>query len=363
MNKNQPIFIISNEPWGDIWYSKQHYANELSKKGYTVFFVNAPSSWKFKDLFSFSIEQKKIKENLTVLEYRNFLPVRIIPSLIMRINDYINYYKFNRVFQIQESLMWSFDPLRFIYKPLSKNIIYHIADPYMSIDATKKFHPILEKKASKLVCTSPHYFNYFKKKGYTNILQIPHAISEEEYKIDLNEVSQIKKNYGKFILFVGTLNDDVDFSLIEKITKNINVNFILLGKDNEEKSIRKRVNFNGNLHYLGVVHAQKLKNYIAASEVCITVYKFNLDKGVGSRSPLKILNYLVQKKPIVTSIDSEIIELENKVIFKINNKEDFIYLLKEILEGNKKIDTESINNFLSKRTYPIFINNILGSSF
>ena len=30
--ENQTILVTSNEPWGDLWYSKQNYAYELSKK-------------------------------------------------------------------------------------------------------------------------------------------------------------------------------------------------------------------------------------------------------------------------------------------------------------------------------------------
>ena len=53
-SNGQTIFIISNEHWGPVWYSKHHYANELSASN-IVYFINPPSKWKFTNLFSFGI--------------------------------------------------------------------------------------------------------------------------------------------------------------------------------------------------------------------------------------------------------------------------------------------------------------------
>ena len=45
------IFLFSNEPWSDMWYSKHHYAAELAKR-HEVYFVNMPERWRPTDLFS-----------------------------------------------------------------------------------------------------------------------------------------------------------------------------------------------------------------------------------------------------------------------------------------------------------------------
>ncbi|GIV43052.1 MAG: hypothetical protein KatS3mg035_0175 [Bacteroidia bacterium] len=72
--ENQNIVIISNEPWGDIWYSKQNYAYELSKLGNKVYFIDPPQPYELKNLFSNHFTLKKYSENLSIIQYRNRLP-------------------------------------------------------------------------------------------------------------------------------------------------------------------------------------------------------------------------------------------------------------------------------------------------
>ena len=61
MQKELPhtIFLTSNEPWGDVWFSKQHYANELAKMGHQVYFLNAPTGWSPKNLFRINLRVEK----------------------------------------------------------------------------------------------------------------------------------------------------------------------------------------------------------------------------------------------------------------------------------------------------------------
>src|SRR5215216_5648547 len=81
---NQNILIISNEPWGNIWYSKHNYANELSKKN-KVFFLNPPMPFKFSNFLNFKIKEEKVSDTLTILQYSNLLPVSF--AGLWKLND------------------------------------------------------------------------------------------------------------------------------------------------------------------------------------------------------------------------------------------------------------------------------------
>ena len=92
--KERTILIVSNEPWGDVWFSKQHYAYELSKMGHQVFFINPTSRWSIKNLFSFSVKLNQTNENITLVNYQNNFPQTIFNKFFTKLNDLINFIKF-----------------------------------------------------------------------------------------------------------------------------------------------------------------------------------------------------------------------------------------------------------------------------
>lgn len=355
-----PIIIISNEPWGKIWYSKQHYANELSKLGYQVIFIESPKYWNWRNIFNFKINQTKIKENLKIISYNNNLPIRIFPKTFKLLNDTLNLLKLKKIIT-KDAITWTFDPIRFSDFKITGKQVYHVVDPYMILPSTKEFDLSIAKNSDVIICTSTDYLKHYSNKfPEKKVLHIPHLISEDEFNVNEDEVKRINNELGHFVLFTGTLNRDVDFNLLYDTAKSINTKLVLIGKDNDEKSIYERGLLNQqNISFLGVKHAQDIKNYIAASQVCIVAYDFELKKRGENRSPLKILNYISQFKPVVTTIRSEIPTLNNQIIYEASNKEDFIKKVQQGLNNNLTINRDLTKKYLSDHTYTKGINKIL----
>jgi hypothetical protein len=109
--ENQNILIISNQPWGDVWYSKQNYAYKLSKLGNQVIFVDPPSPYQFKNLFFNQFTLKNYTDNLSILSYKNRLPASKFNVLNNQwvTKDLENYLLSNG---IKEYILWTFDPVR-----------------------------------------------------------------------------------------------------------------------------------------------------------------------------------------------------------------------------------------------------------
>jgi teichuronic acid biosynthesis glycosyltransferase TuaH len=360
---NLKIFLLSNEPWGELWFSKHHYANELSKLGYEVYFVNAPKSWKISHLWNRGFKITKYSNNLNIVDYNNIIPLRLFLKLAIFFNDFFLHKVLKKHLNINENdLQWTFDPLRFVFFSLCKRLIFHVADPYMSLSPTKHFHHLLANKALKIICTSPHYETFYRNIGYNNTLLIPHMVSKDEFDIDLDLAYELKSKYGRYILLVGTINSDVDLELLKAVAdNNPDENLLIAGSLHIENGIFNSLLTRENVVYLGVINAKLLKDYIYSSEVCITGYYFNLNKGIGSRSPLKLLNYLCQYKPIVTSIDSEIPDLENLAIYKAKDLEDFLNYIKKALCHSLTIDTKAVSTYLNNHQYPNAIQKILNN--
>jgi hypothetical protein len=85
--ENKTIYLISNEAWGPLWYSKHNYAVALSKQN-TVVFIDPAPKYQIRNLFSANIELKKIKEDLFVLSYANVFPANQKFALLFWLNEF-----------------------------------------------------------------------------------------------------------------------------------------------------------------------------------------------------------------------------------------------------------------------------------
>ncbi|MBX2959498.1 MAG: glycosyltransferase [Flavobacteriales bacterium] len=124
--KERKILIISSEEWDHIKLSKHHYAIELAKKGNKVFFLEPPIREKTRYYF----KEKKINENLTIIENRFFFPYIIKFHFTPLFNFLIKFHIKSLISKYGDfDIVWSFSSL---YQDLkvfnSKLIIYHLVD-------------------------------------------------------------------------------------------------------------------------------------------------------------------------------------------------------------------------------------------
>ena len=84
--EDQTILIISNEPWGDMWYSKHNWANELSNKN-KVYFINPPEKWSPTHLFSSNTTVTNYSKSLSIVDYNNRFPFTR-NEIIFRVNEF-----------------------------------------------------------------------------------------------------------------------------------------------------------------------------------------------------------------------------------------------------------------------------------
>lgn len=355
------IFLSSNEPWGDIWFSKQHFANELALLGHQVFFINAPQKWSFKHLFKPSLQVTKITTNLSVVDYNNPFPLRINKAFFLKLNDYWIGKKLKSLNQAKNPVIWwQFDPFRFVhlYSFLQATRIYHVVDPYQHIWSDIE----LAKRADLLVLVSQLYekdYPEFNKKS----IYIPHGISKNELLLDNNKLDKIRQELGEgYLIFVGTINPDVDLELLYKIATEIkNQKLVLIGPTNvhpTDEAFLKQVFAHKNVAYLGSKKATELKEYIALASIGIVPYKNKKVQNV-HRTPLKLLNYIAQSKPIVTTINYELDNLKNQIIFEAYQHKDFIAALQSILSGQRSINYPLIEAYQTSVLYPKLIKKIL----
>jgi hypothetical protein len=297
--ENKNILLISNEPWGDIWFSKHNYAFELSKKN-IVYFVNPAPRWNFFNIFKQNIKTKNYTEQLIVLNYFNYLPAFNI--FLFRLNNYFVSRKIRKYFikiGIKDIVFWSFDPYR-LYDPKSLNSslsVFHSMDKYLFSHFGERY---IYNKVDYIFCVSDSFVEDLKRYN-KSVLHIPHGISSDEFVVEGKECLKIdikQKHYG---LFVGNIDTRLDYKLIKDIAAHFNkIEFVFIGKIADETDDSDRAIFDGktfaNISFIGPRHFKELKKYIYNSDFC---FAFMYMKMSGNEiSHHKIFHYLALGKPV-----------------------------------------------------------------
>lgn len=350
--ENQNILIVSNEPWGDVWYSKQNWAYELSKRKNNVFFINSPKRWSIKGLFSTWIRKYNYSDYLVILDYENRLPFTRY-GLISRLNEYLVSNSLRRWLKnqdITDYLFWSFDPYRFVNPKLlrPKRSIYMRVDRYQTSTEVE-----LLKNIDCIIVTAKELIKEINYSG--KYLVLSHGISEEEF----SQTEDISYSEGYFI-YVGNIDLRLDVDLIKKMVCHFpKKTFLFIGSINSTKNliykelfIEKRYK---NIILHGVEHFKNLKNYIYYSKACIAPMDLTIHGNDVHHH--KSLQYLAMGKPIISPKFKDAVNEGNMMLYYTNHDEAIDLLENLDISENSQLITDRIT-FAKQFTYNNLINKV-----
>lgn len=322
--ENQILLIVSNEPWGDVWYSKHNWAYELSKKN-KVLFINPPIKWKFSNLWLFDIKIENYTKNLKILNYQNTLPFTRF-SLIYKLNNLIVSKKIKKWLlnnNYKKYIFWTFDPYRFSNPKLLSPLfsIYFIADKYdlnreLTLIRNTDYFITVSKKLTDLL-------------PIKNPLILSHGISSVEFSIDSSV--DIENNY---ILYIGNIDYRLDYEFIKLLLDRFpKEQFLFIGniiplannKLFEELFIEKR---HPNLIHQPAIHFKELKNYICKAKICLAPMLLGVNGN--NINHHKLLQYLALGKPVLATLFADY--QNNKLVYSYDNHDDGIKQINVILK-------------------------------
>lgn len=333
MLKENNILIVSNEPWGDTWYSKHNYAWELSKNN-VVYFINPPVPFHPFNFFKNNIETKNIKKDLTVLTYKNVLPVRI--EFLRKINEWYILRKLKNhlnAIKLYDIIFWTFDPIRLTnpkyLKP--KTIILQMVDKYQF---NKKAEFIISKNADFIFCVAEEIAENYRPLN-KNVFVIPHAIPEDEF---LPLKTEFKEPLTA--VYVGNIDVRIDFEFLKyQIEKFPDITFEFVGKliiDNLETYGIFDCRYT-NVKLQGEQPFKQLKYFIQKSDFCFLFKDTNhLGNSISSH---KMLQYFAQGKPIFSTKLSQY-EIIKDLLFMENDKSKMAELIENFIKNG---DTKGAN--------------------
>lgn len=355
------IVLTSNEPWGEVWFSKQHIAYALTQLGHQVYFLNAPQGWAPRHWWTPRWVVRQVEPRLHVVDYDNPYPLRGHRRSMLRLNDRWIGRQLQALLPIDRPILWwQFDPFRLVDIPpaLKGTRIYHVVDPYDHIwtDA------LIAQQADLLVLVSQLYEKRYQAFGKP-MLYIPHGISTTEQQLRPERLSKIEATLGRdYLLFVGTLNPDVDVQLLRRLSQTVtDRSLVLIGPNklnNDQQADFQALTSTEHVHYLGTLHALDLKEYVALAALGLVPYRQQKRENQ-HRTPLKLLNYLAQAVPIVTTLNYELTELNNRMIFVAEESDDFIQKSSAILQGKLPTEPAAAQDYICSVTYDALLTKIL----
>jgi hypothetical protein len=335
--ENQNIVIISNEPWGDIWYSKQNYAYELSKLGNQVFFIDPPSPYHIKNLFSNTFSQKKYLPNLSIIKYENRLPAGKF-NLLNNLWVTKDLEKYLSSISVNDYLLWTFDPVRLNDPRLFKKAKYKI---FHCVDIYKfEYYPNLKNLLAYIdvmFSTAQSFIDDYKPYTQAPMRIVPHGISNDEFTISDEEFKKFDLDVKDYHLFVGVIDARIDYELLEKlIQQNPNEKFVFIGPLKLPNNPYAHKIFNqkvyDNLIIAGPRHFKTLKVFIYYAKSCLALMDKNYFGNLVHHH--KTLVYLTQGKPVFSVLCEAYHGLEN-FMYLYNNHEELLRMFKNFIENGE----------------------------
>ncbi len=350
--ENKNILIISGEPWGLIWYSKHNYAWQLSKKN-KVFFINPPRRFSIFNIFRANLEENIISPSLTVLTYKNILPLKY--KWLWKLNENYVFKKLRQYFESKkpsELIFWTFDPIRLAFPEIlsPKQIIVHAVDHYLF---TYPSETILCAKADYVFCVSKEVQEAFSKYSLKTHL-IPHAIPSDEF------LPAKSKTSNKLVgIFAGTLDLRIDYPYLQFIIEKFpDITFKFVGKIQIDNSFTKQLlkgDFKNTI-VEGEKPFEEVKYYIQNADFCI-LFKDNTVSG-NSISSHKMLQYLAQGKPIFCTELSQHKEIED-LLFMSNDMYKMEKLLRTfVLNGDSQTNISKRIVYASRHSFDTTLKKI-----
>lgn len=357
--ENQFIIVTSNEPWGEIWYSKQNYAYELSRKN-KVFFINPPTGWKWTNLFNKKVTIGEYSANLHYIDYVNPFPIR--SRFLNKLNNKIVSRRIKKFLSnkgIKETILWAFDPLRlYDYKLLGAKMgIYHVVDYYYF-----QYYGEYElcEKSDLIFSTSQKFLDEFA--AYSTPKHVvPHGISSEEFKVDEEELNRTEVPTEDYGLYVGVIDHRMDFTLLEKVIKKFpDQPFVFVGPLRlPDRTPAKRIfeeKLYNNVFILGPKHFKTLKYYIKKAKFCISFMDMEYHANIVHHH--KTLVYLTQGKPIFGPVFTEYVSMGD-ILYMDNTHEGVMRLLEDFLKNG---EDKTLENKRIKHASQYTFENVLAKA-
>ena len=307
------ILLISPQHWGVMHVTKHHYAIELSKLGFTVFFLEpTEATWNIHQS-RFNITSSGV-ERLFILNQKINIPYK----LKFHNKDLYDWFIKRHIKKLEKEIgpldiVWSFDltnamPLKYFSNKTKK--IFFAADWPQDHHSVKA-----AEDANLLVSVAQEILDQYPNTKYTKKLLVDHAVAE--YFVEEGAKPFVKNdNIIRVGLSGNFLRPDIDRPVfLDLIATYTNLLFECFGTieysnsnlggatDKETEIFINTLRQSENVILHGMVSPELLAKELRRMDAFLICYDVLKDPSKGTNYH-KVMEYLVYKRPIITNFIS-----------------------------------------------------------
>lgn len=286
--------------------------------------------------------------------------------------------KLSSRFGFQNILLWSYQPMfvGYFHRLGERFSVFDAVDNWYENDdystyreRLKKNYQYIAQNADIIFTVAEDLVSFFQKLGRReHIHWIPNGVDFDHYrnlKANKKFESFFKGLSGPIIGYIGTIQNRIDFKLIDYIANNHrDWNIILAGptwpvyfkKFRSTPPDLKRMKSIENVFLLGRIPYKFAPYVIDQFDVGIIPHKIN--KFVTSMNPMKMYDYLARGKPIV-STDGAGLELFKDIIFIAKDSKEFDKLIINALETDTKEMQQKRIERVKQHTYEARLDSMM----
>jgi glycosyltransferase involved in cell wall biosynthesis len=309
----------------------------VRKSTATVFSMNdykfkTPSSYYLLNsgVFAKSAADIVRKYNIDAVIFANLLPPymvsKVIPKHVLSVVDLVDHYPAVALENTPKAFPKPF--VNVIYSHLMRSVI---------------------SKCDLAVGCSYTLAEYAKQNGARKVCRIPNGV-EDYFFADYNkEAVEIRLKIGAgdsdlVMCFVGNLEywlnmkDLIDALYRVKKNTTRRIKFIIVGaslSSNYANEVQKQVDalcLKENFVNMGFVNHSDVPKYIAASDLCVSPKNIN-DPVSYYSAPVKVLEYLAQGKPVISTPIPEVVIAEKDYVSIANSAEEYYSCIKSFIDN------------------------------
>lgn len=332
-----------------------HLAREWSKRN-NVYVFNLERN----DTISYELGADRLRYSTLVkspmIKSRN-LAVLMISNFLLHLLSLIQIIKSKQIDVVVAEGLGASNAALIATKIMKRCFVFEYSDDYPSfvcIYVSNRLFKIILYKLAKLlvkfnvmfsdstIVVSDKLFHEAKINGGKQVYTILNGVSEEFF---LTEPKQ--KTFGNsstIITYIGAIEPWVSFkNVIDAVSNlsrknNMRIVFQIVGDGTCLESLKVYVNKKGLgeiVKFTGWVPYIKVREYIMMSDIC--VLPFDLSKISVCSMPMKINEYAISKKPIITTPIPQIKRVYGCSVIYATTMEEYIRGIQLVLKDNKRI--------------------------
>ncbi len=371
------IVMFSSETWVPFSQRSQSFALEFAKRGHRVFFIEPMLSLGRILLSAAKRETLKLhsvhSENIILL--RPFMALTtfrgsmtyMVDKLVFRMwfNGVRKEYNISETPIVYISLpyWWGniinrtmFPHNRIIYDCIDSCMVYSRNDRILHVMEQSEMR--LSREADLMLATAKPLFDKLTKlNSHCRIYLISNGVDIDNFIKDKYELpDDIRLLKSPRIGFVGSLYHWIDFTVFEKIASNFKeANIVLIGPTNSDEIYTLLKKYK-NIHYLGPKPYHLIPDYIHSFDLCLNPRK---NDSIGQfMNPLKLYEYLILGKPVISSRTKEMDNF-SEYVYLYNDHDEIDKYILEALGENQNYMKEKRMMFAKENSWSAKANKIL----